>query len=180
MGEGDISGFDFSIHFRSLRDHMTRLARWAVPVWRKLATITPQVGAAGGPVICNLGTPPQGYYWRLASVRAVGPSVIAVANINVDVYVAGQANPSPGSSSQLASTVPSVADWCFSSSTTTGAGASSGSLPVELAPGENEVQVNAGESVIVVLSGSGLTAGMALVVTGFALQYEGFDALSRV
>lgn len=156
-------------------DHVRRkIDQWAEPIWHSLGSISGIAAANGGPLIFNLGGPPPGYHWRVRAIQATGPNVTAIASVNVDVYVASQGNPGPGQAGTLASLVPSVADWYTSSSSS----AAPGSLPVEIAPGSKGMSINSGDSLIVVLTGAGVTTAVDhFVVGGFVHQYQGFDRI---
>lgn len=179
MGELDL-GVDLELRLSTMSkdlDHVRRkLDQWAAPLWRSLGSISGIAAANGGPIVFNLGSPPAGYYWKVRAIQATGPTVTAIASVNVDVYVASQGNPGPGSYGTLAGLVPSVADWYTSSSTS----AAPGSLPVEIAPSGDEMSINSGDSLIVVLTGAGVTTAVDhFTVGGFVHQYQGFDGLRR-
>jgi hypothetical protein len=145
-----------------------QLDSWAQPVWRSLGSVS-GVGATGSSLVFNLGAPSPGYYWKVRAIQATGPTITAIAAVVVDVYVSGVSIPPQGQTGTLANLVPPVADWYTSSSTT----AAPGSLPVEIAPAEDEMTVNSGDNLIVVLSGAGVTTGTAYIVGAFATQHQG-------
>jgi hypothetical protein len=152
---------------KSLR-RRNQLDSWAQPVWRSLGSVS-GVGATGSPLVFNLGAPPPGYYWKVRAIQMTGPTVTAIAAVVADVYISAVSIPPQGQTGTAASLVPPVADWYTSSSTS----ASPGSLPVEIAPAEDEMTVNSGDNLIVVLSGTGVTTGIAYIVGAFATQHQG-------
>jgi hypothetical protein len=119
--------------------------------------------------VMNLGTPNDGYWWKLRSVRVVGPAasngtVLAVANVNVDLYVS--ATP------VNAGTPPPIGDWVGAAGTST----SPSGLPATLAPGEKEVVLQSGDSLVVVCSGAGV-ANIPIVAVAQVSQLQGFAEL---
>jgi len=153
-----------------------RLDAWAQPVWRSLGSVS---AIANAPIIFNLGTPSPGYYWRVRTVQVTTPpssttgAMTAVASVVADVYVASVVSPPPGFSSTQVAQVPPGADWYVSSSVSSAPGSS----PVEIAFGSDELTLNSGDCLIIVLTGAGVTSATQFIVGGYVHQYQGFEGL---
>lgn len=153
-----------------------RLDALALPVWHSLGSVSV---LANAPVIVNLGTPPPGYYWRVRALQVTTPPspstgvMTAVASVVADIYASSVIAPPPGYSSTSAAIVPPGADWYTSNSLSS----SPGSVPFEMVFGSDELTLNSGDNLIVVLTGAGVTNATQLIVGGYVHQYQGFDSL---
>lgn len=150
-----------------------RLRQWAAVLRRDLPAVA-GVGVTGQPLIFDLGSPPSGYRWRVRAIQATGPSVTAVASVNMDIYVGGANNPAPGfAASPPVAQVPGVGNWWASSGTS----ATPGALPVAYFPSSRELETT--DPVFVVLSGAGVVTGTLYYVSMTVDQFEGLSGLSN-
>jgi hypothetical protein len=155
--EASIGGLDSSLRRRNTLDAFAREINLRLPV------SPPAV--AGTISVVNLGSPPEGYWWQVRAVRALGPKAAAgtelvISNVNLDLYVTSLA---------LVGIVPPSGDWQGSS----GSSAVPGGVPTTLAPSYKETVVSNGDYVVAVLSGAGV-AGTQFVLTLAVTQFQGF------
>jgi hypothetical protein len=159
-----------------------RLDQWATPVWRSLGSVSGAAAAGTGPLILNLGTPPVGYYWKVRSIQVVG---LAAANGNptytasvvCDVYITSQ-SPAPLGSSTQAGLIPPLGDW-YLSNLTTSSNPTSAVVPWERNLGSDEMSVQSGDNLMIVLTGAGVVTTTTFIAGAFVHQYQGLSEMGR-
>jgi hypothetical protein len=161
-----------------------RLDQWAAPVWRSLGSVQGFAAASTGPIVFNLGGPPSGYYWKIRSIQVVGLAAAGgnpqyTASVVCDVYVTSQNFPPPGNPpGTLAALIPPLADW-YLSNLTTSTNPTAAIVPWERNLGSDELSIQAGDSLIIVLTGAGVVTTTPFIVGAFAHQYQGLSEMGR-